>query len=413
MEVCVIGMGYIGLPTAAMLASHGHTVIGADIDETLIRNIQSAGAPAEEPGLADLVSRVLSDRSLTLSAVPRPADAFILCLPTPIRADKTADLSYVEDGLNAVLEVLKKGDLLILESTVPPKTTGGVIADMIEKKGLDPRADVDVAFAPERVIPGNILKELEKLDRVIGGLTTRAAERAKGLYTTFVKGEIVLTDATTAEFVKLVENSSRDVNIALANELAVISHDLGIDIWEVVAIANRHPRVNIHRPGPGVGGHCIAVDPYFIIEKAGGKARMLQKAREVNSSMPEHVVALAENMLGGLEGRNVAILGVAYKADVGDPRESPALAVIALLENKGANWKAYDPYVKDSPVRLSGLEEALREANLVLVTTDHRVFGDIKPGDLGGLVADRNILDTRNILDRRLWVESGWNIKHL
>jgi UDP-N-acetyl-D-mannosaminuronic acid dehydrogenase len=228
-----------------------------------------------------------------------------------------------------------------------------------------------------------------------------------------VKGEIVLTGATTAEFVKLVENSYRDVNIGLANELAVLSHDLGIDIWEVIGIANRHPRVNIHRPGPGVGGHCIAVDPYFIIEKAGGKARMLRKAREVNSSMPGHVVTLAEVILGGLSGKTVAVLGVAYKADVGDPRESPSLDVIRLLSDKGAITKAHDPYVKDSPVQISSLKESLRGADLVIVTTDHRIFGELKPDELDHLVADKNILDTRNILDRKTWAEAGWNLTHL
>jgi UDP-N-acetyl-D-mannosaminuronic acid dehydrogenase len=284
---------------------------------------------------------------------------------------------------------------------------------MIAQKGLDPRDDVDISFAPERVIPGNILHELKTLDRVIGGLTERAAERARALYATFVEGDILLTDATTAEFVKLVENSFRDVNIALANELAVLSRDLGIDIWEVIAIANRHPRVTIHRPGPGVGGHCIAVDPYFIIERSDGKARMLMKAREVNSSMPEHVVSLAESMIGNLNGRMVAVLGIAYKANVGDPRESPSLAVIRLLEERGAAWKAHDPYVKDSPVQISGLEESLQGANLVIITTDHEVFGELKPDELGQLVADKNILDTRNVLDRKAWADAGWHFTHL
>lgn len=411
MNVCVIGLGYIGLPTAAMLASNGHKVHGVDTNEKMIEAIRTTGALSEEPGLADLVQRVLNDGALTISQEPAHADCFIICLPTPVLDDKSPDLSFVKSGVESMLPFLKNCDMLVLESTVPPGTTAGLVADMVRGKGFDPLGDVDLVFAPERVIPGNILKELETLDRVMGGLTAKAAERAKNLYSTFVKGEILLTDATTAEFVKLVENSYRDVNIAFANELAVLSEQFGINVWEAVKIANRHPRVNIHNPGPGVGGHCIAVDPYFIIDTAGDKARLLSMAREVNSSMPEHVVMLAEQMLGGLEGKNIAVLGIAYKGNVGDPRESPALDIITALENRSARWKAYDPHVKESPITLSSFEDALEDADLVIVATDHNVFRDMEPEAVGNLVKKKQILDTRNLLDRKKWAAAGWKVK--
>jgi len=413
MKVCVIGLGYIGLPTAAILARNGHVVTGTDIDETLLDDIRQRGAPAEEPGLAELVMGVIDDGTLTLSTTAKEAETFILCLPTPIKNDKTADMSFVESGMDAILTVLKKGDMVILESTVPPGTTAGIVASKVESIGLDPLDDVDLAFAPERVIPGNILHELRSLDRVMGGLTEKAAERAKGLYSSFVTGDILLTDATTAEFVKLVENSYRDVNIAFANELATLAHNLDVDVWEAIGIANRHPRVNIHRPGPGVGGHCIAVDPYFIIEKANGMAKMLSSAREVNADMPARVVARIRNIVGELSGKTIAVLGLAYKGNVGDTRESPALDIITLLQKEGVVCKVHDPYVTRSPIELSGLEESVANADLVLVATDHKVFRDIDPSTLGSLVRTKTIFDTRNILDKQKWEEAGWSFSVL
>lgn len=410
MKVCVIGMGYIGLPTAAMLARNGHQVLGVDVKRSVLDFIREHGAPREEPGLADLVKIVLADGSLALAAAPESADVFILCLPTPINADKTPDLSYVEKGMASILGVLEEGNMVILESTVPPGTTGGLVAKMVVAKGLQ---NVDLAFAPERVIPGNILDEIQNLDRVMGGLTPRASERARDLYSCFVKGRIHLTDATTAEFVKLVENTYRDVNIAFANELAGFAPELGINIWEAIEIANRHPRVNIHTPGPGVGGHCIAVDPYFIIDSVGAeKARFMTLAREINSSMPGEVVSRLENELGTLAGRKIAVLGIAYKGDVGDPRESPALEVIRLLKEQGARVSAHDPFVRQSElhIRLEGLDTALDGADAVLVTTNHSTFGDIDPEQAGRLAASRIIFDTKDIIDPGKWRDAGWKV---
>jgi UDP-N-acetyl-D-mannosaminuronic acid dehydrogenase len=410
-DVCVIGLGYIGLPTAAIFASSGHRVLGVEINEELLGFVKDKGAPPEEPGLAELVLKVLKSGELILARSPSPSNVFVLCLPTPIKKDKSPDLSYLKNGVESILRVLKKGDMVVIESTVPPGTTRGIVANMLMETGLDPHDDVDLAFAPERVIPGNILKEIQGLDRVIGGLTPGAAARAGELYGSFVRGKILLTDATTAEFVKLVENSYRDVNIAFANELARLAPELEIDIWEAIDIANRHPRVSIHKPGPGVGGHCIAVDPYFIIDSVGEqRARLLSLAREVNATMPLEVVKRLEEGVGKLDGRKFAILGIAYKGNVGDPRESPALQVIRIIEKRGGLCAAHDPFVRDSPVPLMSLTEAVTDADALLVITNHDMFGDIDPVAVGRAVSRKLILDTRNTIDRTRWRDAGWEV---
>jgi len=411
MRICIIGMGYIGLPTAAIFASKGHQVVGTDVNTELLEFIREKGAPPEEPGLSDIVLSALSNGSLTLMNSPQNADILILCLPTPITHEKKPDLSFVEKGMNSLLPILKKGDMIILESTVPPGTTAGLISNMVRKKGFDPVEDVDLVFAPERVIPGNILKEIQNLDRVMGGLTERASERARELYSCFVNGQIYLTDATTAEFVKLVENSYRDVNIAFANELAKFSPELGIDIWEAIDIANKHPRVNIHTPGPGVGGHCIAVDPYFIIDKVGKeKAQFLSLARSVNTSMPEEVVSILQKKLENLEGKKVSILGVAYKGNVGDSRESPSLDIIRLLDEKGTEIKVHDPFVENTTLNLMDLEEVVSDSEAVIITTNHDIFKNIEPDSIAQLVSQKFIFDTKNIIDRKKWVNAGWEV---
>ncbi len=413
MKVCVIGLGYIGLPTAAILANKGHNVAGMDVSQRVLDDIRTQGATPEEPGLADLVLGELESGRFTLSDKPEAADVFIICLPTPILPNKKADMSYVEKGVKSILPLLQKGNMIILESTVPPRTTSDLVAGMVKEIGLDPENDIDLAFAPERVIPGNILVELSTLDRVIGGLTPRAASRAKELYSCFVTGEIVITDSTTAEFVKLVENSYRDVNIAFANELAQLSYDFGIDVRDAILIANRHPRVNILQPGPGVGGHCIAVDPYFIIDGAPETSRMLKLARIVNTEMPELVVKTLKDMLGSLQNKTITILGLAYKADVGDCRESPALEVMRILESRGAKCKVHDPYVKNAGFELYELAEAMEGSDAVLVTTGHTDFKDIDPKIMLEKAKGNSILDTRRVLDRTKWAEAGWDFRYL
>ena len=404
----MVGLGYIGLPTAALMASHGNEVVGMDIRKAVLDDIKRTGGPSEEPGLAKLVKGVLKDGSLRLSLKPEKADAFILCLPTPVNEDKTADLSYVVKATKSILPFIRKGNLVVLESTVPPGTTDKVVANLVSSKGLNPRRDVDIAHAPERVLPGKILDELVNVDRVMGGLTPRATERVRKLYSSYVRGKIMLTDATTAEFVKLIENSYRDVNIAFANELAILSDILGINVWEAIEIANHHPRVNIHRPGPGVGGHCIAVDPYFLVEIGEGRAELMSQARAINSHMPEFVVANAQKLLGTLRGKRIAVLGIAYKGNVGDPRESPALDIVKLLEAKGAEVSAHDPHVKHSPIKLSSLDDAVEGADLVIAVTDHREFQEMDPRKLSKLVKGKVVMDTRRMLDRKRWTAAGW-----
>jgi len=413
MKICVVGLGYIGLPTAAILASKGHQVTGMDVKPHVLDNIREHGASPEEPGLAELVMGELKSGNLALSDKPVPADVFIICLPTPILADKKADISYVEKGASSIIPHLQKGNMIILESTVPPRTTSDMVGGMVREAGFDPENDLDLAFAPERVIPGDIIRELTTLDRVIGGLTPQAARRAKELYSCFVTGEIVTTDSTTAEFVKLVENSYRDVNIAFANELAQLSYDFGIDVREAIEIANRHPRVNILQPGPGVGGHCIAVDPYFIIQGAPDTSRMLALARVVNSEMPGLVVDVFESLMGNLDGRNIAILGLAYKPNVGDCRESPSMEVIRILESRGANCRAHDPYVKDSGIELISLEDAVKNADGIIITTGHHDFRDIDPARILELARGNVMLDTHRVLDRGSWEKAGWNFCYL
>ena len=260
-------------------------------------------------------------------------------------------------------------------------------------------------------MPGKIVKELVENDRVIGGMSEKASQMAKSVYGSFSKGKLYLTDATTAEFVKLIENSFRDINIAFANELAIISKDIGIDIWEAIELANQHPRVNIHNPGPGVGGHCIAVDPYFIIEMAKGKANLLALAREKNSHMPSYVVEQAEKMLGSLSGKKITLLGLAYKGDIGDPRESPALDIIALLKVRGVNCSVFDPHVEKGMIpELADLDNSVRDSELLIITTDHSSFRELDPEYIGSLVKSKTIFDTRHFIDRKIWGSAGWDV---
>ena len=410
-KICVIGLGYIGLPTAAILATSGHKVTGVDIRGEARNNLISGNPYPEEPDLKELLGKARSGGDLSVSEKPVIADVFIICVPTPFGSDKKADLSYVADACNNIMPVLKKGDLIILESTVPPKTTEDVICRIVEEAGFVVGEDILVAFCPERVLPGKIVEELYGNDRVIGGIDEKAGQAALEIYRSFSKGNLYLTNATTAEFVKLIENSYRDVNIAFANELAIVSKDIGTDIWEAIDLANKHPRVDIHKPGPGVGGHCIAVDPYFIIERAKGKASFLALARERNSGMPAYVMEQSEKLLGSLSGRKVTVLGVAYKGNIGDPRESPALDIIKLFKNAGAIVSAYDPHVDKEVVDvLTDLNDAVKDSELLIITTDHLAFKDLKPDELGALVKNKIIFDSRNIIGQDEWESSGWKV---
>ncbi len=427
MRVCVLGLGYIGFPTACVAAMAGHEVIGVDTNHDLIDLLRNGGLHIRnEAGLAELAQEVLSQGRLRVEIAPEPADVFIIAVPTPRTNDgrtlqqdlKTeeceessfrADLSYVRSAVLSLAPVLGPGNLVVLESTVPPGTTEKVVRGVLDDAGVN-TSQVLFAHAPERVLPGNILYELVHNDRIVGGLTYDAGEAAAAFYRTFVKGDVVVTDATTAELVKLMENTYRDVNIALANEFALVCERLGVDAWEAIQLANRHPRVKILKPGPGVGGHCIAVDPYFVIESAPDLTPLIQAARRVNRRMPRHVVELFWELTRGIDVHKVAILGASYKANVGDERESPSLQVAALLQESGVDVAIHDPYIAryDRP-----LGDVVAGADAALVLTDHSVYAEIVPSTLANLMSHRLILDARGILDVERWRTAGFGVIQL
>ncbi|HYN40082.1 MAG TPA: UDP-N-acetyl-D-mannosamine dehydrogenase, partial [Rhodospirillales bacterium] len=335
----MIGLGYIGLPTAAVLATCGLQVTGVDVNPKVIAAVSAGKVHIVEPGLERLVEAAVADGRLEAANRPCPADAFLITVPTPVRHDdRQPDMRYVDAAAAAIAHVLRPGNLVVLESTSPVGTTRRMARLMAELRpdlrfpgddGAD--GDVDFAYSPERVIPGRTLIELRDNSRVVGGMTPRAGARAAALYGTFVRNDRLVTDDRTAEMVKLIENAFRDVNIAFANELSMICDDLGLDVWRVIALANRHPRVSILKPGAGVGGHCIAVDPWFVVASAPERARLIRTARHVNDSKPDFIVDRVTEALDGKPMARVACLGLAFKADVDDFRESPALHIARLL----------------------------------------------------------------------------------
>ncbi|MBI1751180.1 MAG: nucleotide sugar dehydrogenase [Acidobacteria bacterium] len=412
-DICVVGLGYIGLPTASVFASNGFRVQGVDISQRVVDIVNRGEIHIEEPGLKTVVQAAIHSGNLRASVTPVEANAFILAVPTPITEDKKADLSYVEASARAIVPYLRAGNLVILESTSPPRTTVDVLAPILAESGLTVGVDLFLAHSPERVLPGRILNELIENDRIIGGVTTESAERARDLYASFVAGEIILTDATTAEMVKLMENTYRDVNIALANELAVLCGKLGINAWDVIQFANHHPRVHLHNPGPGVGGHCISVDPWFLVERLPEDARLIAMARNINDGMPHRVAGLVRESLVGITNPKVTLLGVSYKGNVDDTRESPSLEVIADLKAQGIELGIYDPHVERFEHSLSGLEDAFRDSDCVLLMVDHNEFKLLDPGALGKLMRRRLLIDTRKLVDAGVWNAAGFVVQLL
>lgn len=417
MKVCVIGLGYIGLPTAAVIANAGHDVLGVDINVGLIERIRQGQITiVNEDGLEEMVRAAIATGRLKVATEPSWADIFVVAVPTPFQEDRTArvaqfpvaDLGFVISAAKAISRYLRPGNLLILESTVPPGTTRGVLVETLVREGVDTE-QILIAHAPERVMPGNVMYELIHNTRIVGGLTREATEAACAFFRSFVKGDVLGTDATTAEFVKLMENTFRDINIALANEFALVSEYLGINIWEAISLANLHPRVNILSPGPGVGGHCIAVDPYFVVQVAPHLTSLIQTARKVNTGMPEHVVALLEELVAG-HGSKIALLGASYKADVGDSRESPALKVAYLLEARGYVVKVHDPFIQEYNVPM---EHVVADADALLLLTDHKIYKSLDPYYLKSLMSTPRILDTRGILDVEQWRRAGFIVSQL
>lgn len=414
--VCVVGLGYIGLPTASMFATHGFQVHGVDNNPEIIKTLKSGRIHIEEPGLATVVKAAISSGNLVVSETPKPSDVFIIAVPTPYQKGThqtpLADMSFVKAGLESVLPLLKKGNLVILESTSPAGTTKELVLPMISKAGFVPGDDIGVAYCPERVIPGQALKELIGNDRIVGAINDHWGHVTKQLYKSFVSGEVYITDPTVAEMAKLVENTYRDVNIALANELARVCERLGVSVWDVIQLANRHPRVQVHKPGPGVGGHCISVDPWFLVEKFPEEARLIKTARTINDAVPHHVAGLIASLLPGKERKKIAILGLAYKGNVDDARESPAIEVIKILKNKYAHYilSVHDPFVKTSEFENVSLNEALKDADMALFLTAHDVFRQYDPAQFLKLMKGRVILDTHNMLKAERWLPIGFDV---
>ena len=408
-DVAVIGLGYIGLPTSAALAMHGVHVKGMDVNVDTVKAVSAGLVPIVEPDLDVAVAGAVARGTLTASTEVPEADAFMIAVPTPFKGGHEPDLAYVESATKAIAPRLRGGEIVILESTSPPGTTHKISQWLAEARPdlsfphQDADApDVHVAHCPERVLPGRIMVELVENDRVVGGLTRACAERAADVYRVFCKGEIVLTDAASAEMAKLVENSFRDVNIAFANELAEICEHLGLDVWEIISLANHHPRVQVLKPGPGVGGHCIAVDPWFIVAAAPERARLIRQARETNDSRPAQVVAQIRAM-SRAGGKVIALLGLAFKADIDDLRESPAVEIVTELAAAEPRLRllVVEPHVDFLPaglseianVELTALGTALAEADVVALLVDHRRFRDVPAEVLAG----KQVLDTRGL----------------
>lgn len=425
-RICVLGLGYIGLPTASTFAAHGVEVVGVDVNSQVIATLRRGDLHIQEPGLRETFEAALHSGRLTFSEKPVEADAFIIAVPTPFHEDrvgesngkqyKLADLRAVLSAAEAIVPVLRKGNLVVLESTSPPRTTVDLVQPILEKSGLKGGQDFLLAYSPERVLPGQIIRELVENARVIGGIDPVSAQAGRDLYAVFVKGQIVLTDATTAEMVKLMENTYRDINIAIANEFSRLAERFGVDVWEAIATANLHPRVKILSPGPGVGGHCISVDPWFFVEAAPDLADLIYTARQVNDSQPRFALKLIERGLGSLAGRRIAVLGLAFKPDVDDLRESPAAEVVHLLQEAGAQVRAFEPLRPEGLpgiVCVASLEEAVRQAECVVLLVHHTQFVTLDPAELARLTPARLAIDMRNVWDPAAWEAAGFTLLRL
>lgn len=417
MKITILGLGYIGLPTAAIFAKSGHKVVGYDINTKIIDSLNKGEIIIEEPGLEDLVKEVVNSGNLKGVTQLEESDVFILSVPTPINKDKTAKMDYVINATESILPYIRKGNVVVLESTSPPGSTSDIVAPILAKSGLIIGEDIFVAHSPERVLPGKIIQELIESDRIIGGINIESAEIVKSIYSSFVKGNIFITDSKTAEMCKLMENTYRDVNIALANELAITCEELGINAWEVIRLANRHPRVNLHQPGPGVGGHCLAVDPWFIVERQT-KGNIIKLSRETNDNMPHYIANKLRNSFLD-ENAKIAILGLTYKPNIDDMRESPIIELVELLqETTKFNLALHDPHAKTSSenilnVMYDDLDEALKDADLMILAVNHDDYKNLDFNKISKLMKHKNVYDTRNFFDEELLKSFGFRVQLL
>lgn len=410
-KVSVVGLGYIGLPTAAVIAIRGTQVIGVDINSDVVETINRGKVHFVEPELDIVVRGAVDSGMLRAVTQPEPADAFIVAVPTPIKVDRSPDLSMIRSASYAIAPVLQPGNLVVLESTSIVGTTELMVQWLSEKRSdltfphqSGEQADILVAYSPERVLPGKVLRELVENDRIIGCMSLASTKRAVDLYRIFIEGECHVTEVRTAEMTKLAENTFRDLNIAFANELSLICDQLGINVWELIRLANYHPRVNILRPGPGVGGHCIAVDPWFIIDSAPELACLIRTAREVNDSKPGYIVEKIKQAAAEVDKPVITCLGLAFKADVDDMRESPAVKIVQELAKDTGRVLVVEPHIEKLPLELSnqtgielaGLEEGLEKADIVVLLVDHQAFSLVDWDTLRG----KTIIDTRGIINR-------------
>jgi UDP-N-acetyl-D-mannosaminuronic acid dehydrogenase len=426
-KLCVIGMGYIGLPTASTFAMHGVETLGVDISPAIIETLKRGEVHIHEPGLREAFTKALQSGKFKASLTPAEADAFIIAVPTPFKHNETgtyqnttyklADMGAVIAAAESIVPYLRKGNVVVLESTSPPRTTIDLVAPILEKSSLKAGTDFHLCYSPERVLPGQILRELIENSRVIGGVTPESAKAGADLYSIFVKGQIIQTDATTAEMVKLMENTYRDVNIAIANEFSRLADKFGVDVWEAIPIANLHPRVKILSPGPGVGGHCISVDPWFFVEAAPELTPLIYHSRQVNDAQPQFVVDVVKRTLGSLQGKKIAALGLAYKPDVDDLRESPAVEVVHFLQKEGAEVLACEPFKPDAI--LPGVtiaptfEDAVRNADAILFLVKHTEFTELSPAEVAQKTKARIAIDTVNGWDAAQWQAAGFRLVKL
>ena len=395
MKVCIIGQGYIGLPTAALFTRNHCEVVGVDVNEEIVNNLNKGIVHIEEPGISEIIKNAVKNNVYCASLTPQKADAFIITVPTPyIIENYRCDLSYVIKACESILPYLEEGNTVIIESTIAPMSTDETIKPIFEKAGFTIGKNLYLAHCPERVLPGKILNELVHNDRIIGGITPECSKKASEVYGQFVEGNIMLTEAKTAELSKCMENTFRDVNIALANELAKICAEIGVNALDVIKMANKHPRVNLHSPGPGVGGHCLAIDPYFIYAKAPETAKIIKLARDTNNSMPDFV---CENVKKIISKGKIAIFGVSYKGNTGDDRESPAYEIIAKLKQDGFDISIHDPHIKNE--NYVSFDEATEDADLILILCDHDEFKYLNYNLIAKNMKKAIIFDTKNIIN--------------
>lgn len=398
MKLSVIGLGYIGLPTALLFASKGLDVTGIDVNKSVVEKLNNKELHIEENGLQELLVQTIDSKNFKAATEIEHSDYYIVAVPTPHLEDNSCDVSYLKDAVMKLRNVIKKGDTIIVESTIGPRTMEDIVQPMIESFGFTVGEDIYLAHCPERVLPGKIIHEMIHNNRIIGGITEACTQKTIELYKQLVQGKLLETKASTAEMSKLMENTYRDVNIALANELVKISDNLNINALDVIKLANEHPRVNIHLPGPGVGGHCLAVDPYFIVASDPENSEIIANARRINNSMPKYVIEKVNSIMESIQGKKLTVLGLTYKGNIDDIRESPALDIYHELKLKSK----YEVVAQDSHVQLDWVEnditKALENSDLALVLTDHNEYKDLA-NYVNGTMKQNIVFDTKNIVE--------------